>query len=310
MSTPVYHTPTVQRWLDSLPNPRTRATYAAGLTAFMRSAHIDDDAQLQAASARQVRAYLNSLRDSGQQAGTVNNRRAALAAFYRYAEAEGWPANPAARIKSIKVSPYGHARYPSTDQVRQLLAVIPTDTPAGLRNLAIILGMYTTTRRVNEWISLRWADIQHGPNGHWFAYTAKGGLKGRQAITGDLWHIVEAWLRIDGRYPPAADAYIFTPVSPSDGRHISAGYIRQALQKYGKLAGLPAELCHPHGLRHAGARARKAAGQSPWELQKVLSHKNISTTMIYTDTVLDEPDDQIGDAVVSAVLPANLTDSR
>jgi integrase/recombinase XerC len=304
-------TPTVTRWLDSLPNPRTRATYAAGLEAFMRHAHISVDAQLQAANTRQVRAYLNSLRDSGQQPGTVNNRRAAIAAFYRYAETtEGWPANPAARIKATKVSAYGHARYPSTDQVRQLLAVIPSDTAAGLRNLAIILGMYTTTRRINEWIQLRWSDIQHGPNGHWFTYTAKGGLEDRQAIPSDLWRIVETWLRFDGRYPPAADAYIFTPVSPSDGRHISAGYIRQVLRKYGKLAGLPAELCHPHGLRHAGARARKAAGQSPWELQKVLSHKNIRTTMIYTDTVLDEPADQIGDALVSAVLPAKFADSR
>jgi hypothetical protein len=32
--------------------------------------------------------------------------------------------------------------------------------------------------------------------------------------------------------------------------------------------------------------------------------------MIYTDTVLDEPADQIGDALVSAVLPAMFTDSR
>lgn len=304
-------TPTVTRWLDSLPNPRTRATYAAGLEAFMRHAHIAGDAQLQAANTRQVRAYLNSLRDSGQQPGTVNNRRAALAAFYRYTEStEGWPANPAARIKSTKVSAYGHARYPSTDQVRQLLAVIPTDTPAGLRNLAIILGMYTTTRRINEWIQLRWSDIQHGPNGHWFTYTAKGGLAERQAIPADLWRVIQAWLRAVGRDQASADdAYIFTPVA-TDERHISAGYIRAALQRYGQLAGLPAELCHPHGLRHAGARARKAAGQSPWELQKTLSHKNIRTTMIYTDTVLDEPDDQIGDALVGAVIPPQFAQSR
>lgn len=307
-------TPTVARWLDSLPNPRTRATYGAALAAFMRHANIADDAALQGIHPRQVRAWLNSLRDNGQAAGTVNNRRAALAAFYRYAEnTEGWPANPAARVEGTRVTAYGHARYPTTDQVRQLLAVIPTHTPTGLRNLAIILGMYVTTRRVHEWIRLRWSDIQHGPNGRWFSYTAKGGLQDRQAIPADLWRIIETWLRLrlDSHYPPAADAYIFTPVSPSAAsRHISAGYVRAILHRYGRLAGLPAEVCHPHGLRHAGARARKAAGQNPWELQKVLSHKNIRTTMIYTDAVLNEPDDPVGDTITGTVLPPEFAQSR
>lgn len=297
-------TPTVDRWLDSIPNPNTRRQYAAGLRAFMDHASLVTDDQLQRATPRQVKAFLNALRDGASSPATVNSRRAAIAAFYSYTETtEDWPANPAARIKSNRVSAYGHARYPSTSQVRQLLAVIPTDTTTGLRNLAIILGMYTTTRRINEWISLRSSDIQHGSNGHWFTYTAKGGEEARQAIPADLWSIIEDYLRRDGRYPLTDDAYLFTPADDA-GRPISAGYVRGVIQRYGQLAGLPAELCHPHGLRHAGARARKAAGQSPWELQKVLNHKNIRTTMIYTDTVLDEPADQIGDALVGAVLPA------
>lgn len=303
-------TPTIQRWLDSIPNPNTRRQYAAGIAAFIAHAGLASDDALQRATPRQVKAFLNALRDRASSPATVNSRRAAIAAFYRYTETtEDWPANPAARIKANRVSPYGHARYPSASQVKALLAAIPTDTTVGLRNLAIILGMYATTRRINEWISLRWSDIQHGPNGQWFTYTAKGGADDRQAIPAELWSVIEDYLLGDGRYPLAGDAYLFTPAA-DPGRPISAGYVRGVLQRYGAIAGLPAQLCHPHGLRHAGARARKAAGQSPWDLQHTLNHKNIRTTMIYTNTVLDEPADPVGDAVIANVLPNRPRQSR
>jgi site-specific recombinase XerD len=293
-------TTTTDRWLDSIPNPNTRRQYAAGLASFMAHAGLASDDQLQRATGRQVRAWLNALRDSAASPATVNSRRAALAAFYRYTETiEGWPANPAAKIRSARVTAYGRSSYPTTDQVRTLLAAIPA-TPAGQRDLAIILGMYATTRRIAEWLPLRWCDIQHAGAGYWFTYTAKGGDVCRQAIPHDLWQVIVAQAEAFERWP-LRDEYLFVS---GRGRPLTAGYIRLAIKRYGKIADLPANICHPHGLRHAGARARRAAGQSPWELQEVLSHKNIQTTMIYAHRVLDEPVDAVGNSIVSAVLPA------
>ena len=291
-------TTTTDRWLASIANPNTRRQYAAGLASFMAHAGLASDDQLTDAAPRQVRAWLNTLRESGASPATVNSRRAAIAAFYRFAEtAEGWSANPAAKIHTARVTAYGRSSYPTTDQVRTLLAAIPA-TPAGQRDLAIILGMYATTRRIAEWLPLRWCDIQQAG---WFTYTAKGGDVCRQAIPNDLWQVIVAQAEAFNRWPLLRDQHLFVS---GRGQPLSAGYIRLAIKRYGKIAGLPANVCHPHGLRHAGARARRAAGQSPWELQEVLSHKNIQTTMIYAHRVLDEPVDAVGNSIVSAVLPA------
>lgn len=305
----------VQRWLDSL-SPNTRRNYQAALVGFLDSCIAiagDDDGSLRDTVLRSVKPHkiqwwLNDAQRAGKQPATLNLYRAALASFYRYARAvEGWEiADPLVGIRAHRLSPYGRSRYPTALQVKQLLAAVPADTIAGQRDLAVILGLYVTTRRVSEWVTLRWHNVHQTTDGrYWFAYTAKGGSENRQAIPAFLWQRIEAYLVAAGRWPlPHSHAPLFVRVGKRvPPRSLSAGYVRCIIANYGARAGLPPEVCHPHGLRHAGARARKEAGQTPWEMQGILAHKHLSTTMIYTRQVLEAPADHLGDSIAAGVWP-------
>lgn len=306
----------VQRWLDSL-TPNTRRNYRSTLAAFLcyrfngpvffEDESIEPYLRWEITQA-QILEWLNGLQQDGVRPATLNVYRAALASFYRHARGvEGWQiADPLSGIRPHKLSPYGRSRFPTPGQVSQLLAAIPTDTVAGKRDLALILGLYVTTRRVNEWVSLRWHNVHRTIDGYWFAYIAKGGSEERQVIPTHLWQQIEAYLVAAERWPLSNNAPIFIRVGKR-ARHsipLSAGYVRCAIAKYGADAGLPTDVCHPHGLRHAGARARKEAGQTPWDMQGILAHKNLATTMIYTRTVLDLPKDTLGDSIAQGVWPA------
>jgi site-specific recombinase XerD len=300
----------VQRWLDNL-TPNTRLTYRSALAsfvAFVDGGEISVETTLRDAYPAQVLSWLNAAQVGGAKPATLNVYRASLASFYRHArKIDGWSVDPLTGIRAHKLSPYGRSRYPSTSQVAQLLAAIPSSTIAGQRDLALVAGLYVTTRRVSEWVGLRWHNVHQEADGsYWFGYVAKGGREQRQAIPAFLWQQIEAYLVAAERWPLSKNAPIFIRVGKR-ARHsipLSAGYVRCAIAKYGAEAGLPADVCHPHGLRHAGARARKESGQTPWDMQGILAHKNLATTMIYTRTILDVPKDALGDSIAKGVWPA------
>lgn len=308
----------VELWLGSL-SPNTRRAYANDLASFMDYTC----GTLRSATSKDVQGWLASLQRDGRTVATINRKRAALSSFYRYACGyDGWTNNPVQVIPVQPLSPYGRSKYPSTAQVQALLEAIPMDTAQGKRDLAILAGLFVTTRRVNEWVTLRWSQIHtSAAGGHWFEYIAKGDQYQRQAIPSELWTIMLAYWTASGRWPLAAGDPLFVAHSdngrrlhngqiPARQQPLSCGYVRQVIRRYGKHAGIDLDLCHPHGLRHAGARARKDAGASAFDLQTILAHRDIRTTMIYTKTVLEEPQDNGGDQLVSQVLPKVLRYGR
>lgn len=242
---------------------------------------------------------------------TVNRRLAVLASFYRFAGKhiiDGRPLwtdyNPfSAEVARFKVSRFGRARYPSAEQVQHLLSQISIDTPVGLRNLTIIGGMFMTTRRLTEWLSLRWCDIHESETGHWFEYRCKGGLHRRQVVPPSLYRLLVTYLKAAQMWPPDPGQYLFVSLSTEHAdRPLNPGYVRQLVQRFGARAGIPKELCHPHGLRHAGARFRRQQGATIWELRDVLGHASIAITEVYVGQVLAEPEDRQAE-IFGSILP-------
>lgn len=287
----------------------------------------------------QAETWVQILAGRGLSESTINRKVAALSSLYRYASVEAvyinsdgshaalwpWPNPFGSRSLRTKISPYARAVYPSSNQVVALLAQIDIKTITGLRNMAILAGLFATTRRVTEWISLRGRDIhEDAQGGHWFTYRYKGGAIKRQAIPADIWRAIVLYLQAEKRWPAKPDEYIFQSTSAAgsrirtatgadhvraaydpDRQPISASYVNQLIRRYGKAAGIPAEKLHAHALRHAGARWRKDAGATVWELKDTLGHASIAITQVYTDTALDEPADQYGDAI-GQILPRQL----
>jgi site-specific recombinase XerD len=272
----------------------------------------------------------------GLAAATINRKIAALSSLYQYAATDAvypqfdgeraplWPhPNPfAARSLRARVSPYGRSAYPSYDQVINLLGQIDTATVSGLRNLAILGGLFCTTRRVNEWLGLRGRDIHPTLDGagHWFEYRCKGGAQKRQALPPAVWCAIEAYLRADQRWPIPPDDFVFRPAidiaarlkqhsAPATSRPLSRSTVNRLIRRYGLAAGIAPERLHAHALRHAGARRREELGATDRDLQGVLGHENITTTRIYRENVLADPEDPLG-STIGEVLPKSLKLSR
>lgn len=194
-----------------------------------------------------------------------------------------------------RVSRFGRSAFPTTDQVLALCAVIDTTTPRGLRDYVLIRGMFETTRRLNEWLPLQWRDIA----GNTFRCRLKGGKENWQELPAELYAEIQAYLAFAHRWPPQPDDHLFPPIlsRPMWDRPLHPGNVNRIIRKYGRLAGVPDPVCHAHGLRHAGARARRELGATNREMQTILGHANIGTTEIYCRELLDQPHDRLGAAV-------------
>ena len=325
------------KWLNALERRsggiNTRRAYARDVTDFFLCFQAENLMPWQVGRVHTAR-WVECMVGDGLSEATVNRKLAALSSLYEYASTEYsimragegevalWQyVNPfRGRSLRFKAQPYGKAVYPSTAEVLEMLDGIDLTTVTGKRNLALLAGMFATTRRVTEWISIRWGDVHEGPDGMWFAYRYKGGETRRQAIPGAIWAFVRSYLEAAGRWGKlGAGDYLFVAHSDAAGRlpglpddyaagsgHISASYVNALLKRYGERAGIDAGKLHAHAMRHAGARCRKEDGADVFELKDVLGHKSISTTQIYSDAVLENPTDARGEAIMGKAFAKQL----
>src|SRR5439155_3343115 len=104
-------------------------------------------------------AYGRGLSGKEPSATTIAARIACLSSFYRFlTRMNAVIANPCEQLerpRPVQAPPRGFG----AEEIKRLLAVIP-DTPAGLRDRAIVLTLALTGRRRTEVINLRAGDIQ------------------------------------------------------------------------------------------------------------------------------------------------------
>ena len=77
---------------------------------------------------------------------------------------------------------------------------------------------------------------------------------------------------------PKSEDYIFKPES---GQQLDTDAIRRALLKIAQAAGLQC-LTRVHDLRHTFNSLMQMSGVDPATMGRILGHKDIETTMIYT----------------------------
>lgn len=266
-----------------------------------------------AADRQTIEHYVRSLAARPAAPATVNRKLAALSSLMAYAEERGLCAgNPFADPDLRDRRTTAQVDFPTSTQVFALLSAINTDRPTGLRNLALIAGMVATTRRINEFLSLRWRDVR---DGEVFVYRCKGGDEKRQVMPQSIWRLILDYLDAAGRQPLQPDDFIFVALSdagerlnPSSGGPLNAGYVARLIRRYGRAAGIPDRCLYPHALRHAGTELRRQNGAGIIDLMPILGHVKMETTLGYLRR-LDHPVDPYADAIV-ALLPAAYRQAR
>ncbi|WP_313818154.1 site-specific tyrosine recombinase XerD [Citricoccus sp.] len=197
------------------------------------------------------------------------------------------------------------------DQVTALLEAVPTDTPAGLRDRALLEFLYATGARISEAVGLDVDDVVgavRGPReGASFQGTRAGpgatgpGASGTAVVRlfgkGSKERIVplgsyaaaalEAWL-IRGRPTLAGQSGTGGPALflNQRGGRLSRQSAWTILKKAAERAQIEGEVS-PHTLRHSFATHLLEGGADVRVVQELLGHASVTTTQVYTLVTAD-----------------------
>jgi integrase len=155
------------------------------------------------------------------------------------------------------------------DEVRALLRVITSK-----RDKCALLIAYRRGLRAIEVGRLTLADFKRD---RLFVRRAKGSISQEYSLTPEELHALRIWLRERGPAPG--------PLFPSrNHRPISCRRLDELIKRYGSIAGLRAEKCHMHALRHSAGTHCLEHGGSLQDIKEILGHRKISSTEFYLHT--------------------------
>ena len=228
-------------------------------------------------------AHLEKGRGCGK--STINQRLAAIHAFFRYVQVEE-PAMIAQcqRILAIPFRRYSPppVNYLSKDDLAAVLKGPSLTTPSGRRDAVLLSLLYDTGARVQEVIDLSVEDVR-------LETPAQVRLvgKGRKVRVVPLMEktvaIVREYLKEKGLHRPERSK---EPLFQNRwGEELSRSGVRYILAKYVKKArvsrkGLPAKIS-PHTLRHTKAMHLLQCGNALVIIRDILGHSDVKTTEVY-----------------------------
>ena len=167
------------------------------------------------------------------------------------------------------------------DETRSLLAAIDTETPLGIRDLAMLEVLYGAGLRVSELVGvpLSGVDLRAG----WVRVIGKGrrerlvplGAPARAALA----HYLQEARPVLARSGRTETDAVFLS---RRGSAMSRQNFFERLRGIAIRAGIPVERVSPHVLRHAFATDLLDGGADLRAVQAMLGHADLSTTQVYT----------------------------
>ena len=216
-----------------------------------------------------IRVFLAYEKQRGVSNRTLENTRANLSAFFQWMQQEDIIVkNPCMNIQPIKY----------TDKVRLPFSQVEIDalrfackTP---KERALVEFLLATGVRVSELANMDVADI----NFNTLTVHVKHG-KGAKERTVYMNDLAKTHLQSYLLNRKMVGPYLF---SNKKKERLNAGGIRHILNELGKRAEV--ENVHPHRFRRTFATGLSSRGMEIQEIQKLLGHSNINTTLEYIYT--------------------------
>ncbi len=197
--------------------------------------------------------------------------------FYEWlAEEKLILSNPIAKLQLLKMSGKRIPPYLSQEDAAKLMAAAVPETPAGLRDRAILETMYATGVRGAELCRLTIPDVNFADGT--LRITQGKGAKDRVVPIGKLaLHYIDRYIK-EVRGPGASGALFrrFT-----DFRGLNSYQLYGIIRRYRKKAKIKTKI-YPHLLRHTFAVHMLENGADIRHIQEMMGHVDISTTQIYT----------------------------
>lgn len=245
-------------------SPKSLLTYKCNLDDFFRTV----SKPLEQITTNDIRIYLYKLSEKGNSNRTIDGKRLIIHTFMDWCVKEDYlMRNPCSRINPIKfeVKP----REPLNDIELELVR----DACKDYREKALIELFYSTGCRVSEMVVLKKSDIDFQTKEvHLFGKGSKHRISYINARAEVALKKYWASMEVD------IDSVISTIRKPYRG--VTKTQIEQIVRKIGERSGIGRNL-YPHLIRHTTATMSLERGMNVTELQKMLGHEKLDTTMIY-----------------------------
>lgn len=213
----------------------------------------------------EIRKYLVHLtEDEGLSSSSVNQAIYGLKFFYAEVLGREWAERFKFRRSRKKKLPVTLTRA----EVGRLL-----EETRNLKHRAVLMALYSAGLRVNEAISLQVRDLDI-PNRRILVREPKGGRERYVMLSDRFSRVLRRYLR-----EQRPKGYLFPGKIPEKPLHSSA--VQRVVKKMGSRAGIEKTVT-PHVLRHTFATHLIEQGTSVLYIQKLLGHKSVKTTMLYT----------------------------
>ncbi len=223
-----------------------------------------------------LQAFLLHLKARAYSAASIARKVAALKSFYFYLFDNGQiMSNPTLNLDAPPVL-RNPPRPLTEDQVHRLLGAVSEASPKGYRDRAILELLYAAGLRVTELVTLR-LDALNQP----MRTLRVDGAEGTRELSLNQ-RALDA-LRVyleQGRSSLKAPEGFGPLFVNSRGGQLTRQGVWLIIKNYAKRARIEAEIT-PHSLRHSFAAHRLAQGERIQDLQRLLGHAHLSTTLVY-----------------------------
>ena len=224
--------------------------------------------------------------DRGNSASTCNQRLAAIHSFFRYVQykdPEGFEQSSIVLSVPFRKSIPTPMNYMSLDETKALLGSPDQSTRNGLRDMAILVILYETAARVQEFIDLKLSSIRFG-NPTVITLHGKGEKTRLVPVNGEASRILKHYIQVWNITSP--DEPVFTN---RKGEKLTRAGIQYIINKYITIV----REDHPeyftkkitcHSFRHSKAMHLLEAGVNLIYIRDFLGHASVTTTEIYAKT--------------------------
>ena len=274
----------VEFFAAGIRNPNTRAAYARAASDFFGWCGRHGLA-LTAVRPMHVAAWVEGLMRDGLSAPSVKQRLAAVRMLFVWlVVGQVVPHNPAAPVRGPKHSAAtGKTRMPTREEAKALLAAIPTDNLAGLRDRALVGTLLYTFARVGAATAMRVEDYYPVGRRWWVRLHEKGGRHHEIPCHHTLQDWLDAYVEAAGIAEDRRGP-LFRTAEGRTGRLTDQAMrqpdVYRMVQRRAEMAGVATKIgCH--SWRARGITAYLENGGLLEHAQAMAGHASARTTKLY-----------------------------
>ena len=276
---------TFQRYLEVERNlsVHTVRAYMGDLTSLLEhltNLNVENISQLELVH---LRSWLANQQVKGASRTTISRRAVSIRLFTKWALKNKYISSD---VGSSLATPKGHRTLPDVlgiDDAKTAMDSLATraseeETPASLRDVAMVEILYASGARVAELCGLNLADIDY--NRQTIQVLGKGNKERVIPIGNPAMRALKKWLE-DGRAHMMNEKSERAVFLGARGKRIDQRAVRTVV--YEALSAIEGiERMGPHALRHSAATHLLEGGADLRTVQEILGHASLATTQIYT----------------------------